>query len=84
MRTALKSDLQVYTVRFRPGEELKSGLLKFVKDNNLRAAFVMTCVGSVRKASLRMAPKDGKSKTVSQLTLFIPFLYVRACALRDI
>ena len=42
-------------VRFKPGQELKSTLLQHVESMNLKAAFVLTCVGSVTKATLRMA-----------------------------
>lgn len=48
-----------FPMRLKPGQEIKEELIKFVSFNNLQAAFVMTCVGSVTKATLRMA--DSKS-----------------------
>ncbi len=65
--------LRVYTVRFRPGEELKSGLLQFARDRGLRAAFIMTCVGSLTKATLRMAAANDGGKYV-RVVLFVPEL----------
>ncbi len=52
--SSVLSAVKAYTVRFRPGEELKSGLLRFVRNHALRAPFIMTCVGSVTKATIRM------------------------------
>ncbi|KAM4632679.1 bifunctional protein GlmU-like isoform 1-T2 [Polymixia lowei] len=49
------SSLRVHVVRFGPGEELLSSLLAFVEERGLRAAFIITCVGSVTKATLRLA-----------------------------
>jgi hypothetical protein len=63
---ALESSLKVFPIRLRPGTELKSSLIKFVAENELKSAFVMTCVGSVTKATLRFAEKeDGSQKDVS-------------------
>ena len=54
-QTAWKSGLTCYALRLKPGEELYSSLLTFKKENNLQAAFVMTCCGSLTKATLRLA-----------------------------
>ncbi|XP_078503179.1 bifunctional protein GlmU-like [Lissotriton helveticus] len=49
------SALAVYALRLGPEEEIVAALLKFVKDKKLQAPFVITCVGSVTKATLRLA-----------------------------
>ncbi|CAJ1077695.1 bifunctional protein GlmU-like [Xyrichtys novacula] len=49
------SSLQVHAVRFGPGQELLGSLQTFVKEAGLRAPFIITCVGSVTKATLRLA-----------------------------
>ncbi|XP_029281533.1 uncharacterized protein LOC115003760 [Cottoperca gobio] len=49
------SSLQVHAVRFGPGEELLESLQTFVEEKRLRAPFIITCVGSVTKATLRLA-----------------------------
>ena len=52
------SSLTVYCLRVLPGQELQATILGYVKKNNLKAAFVMTCCGSVTKATLRYAQKS--------------------------
>lgn len=47
--------LQVHVVRFAPGQELLGSLQAFVEERKLQAPFIITCVGSVTKATLRMA-----------------------------
>ncbi|RVE56094.1 hypothetical protein OJAV_G00232730 [Oryzias javanicus] len=49
------SNLQVYAVRLRPGQEILGSLQAFVEERRLQAPFIMTCVGSVTKATLRLA-----------------------------
>lgn len=51
-----------YPMRFEPGADLQKGLLKFTV-YGLSAAFVITCVGSVTKATLRMANSTTVSAT---------------------
>ena len=54
-RSERRSTLSCYALRLKPGEEIMECLLAYVKDNNLKAPFVLSCVGSVTKATLRMA-----------------------------
>ncbi|KAH9499635.1 hypothetical protein Btru_074319 [Bulinus truncatus] len=54
-RTAVSGPLRCYPVRLHPGEEIYSTLLDFVRSNNLTSSFVISCVGSVVSADLRMA-----------------------------
>ncbi|XP_034555510.1 bifunctional protein GlmU-like [Notolabrus celidotus] len=49
------SSLQVHAVRFGPGQELLGSLQAFVEEAGLKAPFIITCVGSVTKATLRLA-----------------------------
>lgn len=53
--TSIQSNLKVYVVRLKPNQDLNRELENFVRENNLKAAFVLTCVGSLTKASIRMA-----------------------------
>ena len=67
----MSSNLEVYPLRLRKGQELKSELLQFAISNNLSAPFVLTCCGSVSSATLRFAkPDDGKSEKVKKLNNF--------------
>ncbi|XP_036405101.1 bifunctional protein GlmU-like [Megalops cyprinoides] len=49
------SALTVHALRLGPGEELLSSLVAFVEERRLKAPFIITCVGSVTKATLRLA-----------------------------
>ena len=51
------AELKTYAVRLRPGQDLRRELVAFAERNGLEAAFVMTCVGSLRHAALRLANK---------------------------
>ena len=62
-----KSALSCYPLRLGPGDEIKSALLDFVKRNNLKAPFVLTCCGSVKMATLRYAELDDNTQKVSLL-----------------
>lgn len=44
-----------YVLRLLPGEDLKRQLEAFVGERRMTAAAVLTCVGSLSKAALRMA-----------------------------
>jgi hypothetical protein len=44
-----------YALRLRPNEDLKQQLMAFAKANDLRAAYVITCVGSLKQAHIRFA-----------------------------
>lgn len=45
----------VYPLRLVPGEELKQSLLAFAAIERLKAAYIITCVGSLQRAALRLA-----------------------------
>ncbi|KAL8594391.1 hypothetical protein ACOMHN_032978 [Nucella lapillus] len=47
--------MKVIASRFTPGQELRQSLLSLVRAHNLKAAYVLTCVGSLTKATLRLA-----------------------------
>ncbi|XP_060947395.1 bifunctional protein GlmU-like [Limanda limanda] len=49
------SALRVHAVRLGPGQELLASLQAFVQERRLRAPFIITCVGSVTTATLRLA-----------------------------
>lgn len=44
-----------YAVRFKPGEDLLAGLRAFVAERDLKAVSIVTAVGSLKKAPLRLA-----------------------------
>lgn len=46
--------MDVIPVRLNPGEDLKRSLQRIVEREGLTAAWVMTCVGSLRRITLRL------------------------------
>ena len=63
--------MRVYALRLRPGQDLRQELEKFTKERGIKAGFVVTAVGSLQKASLRLADRsdatgfEGKFEIVS-------------------
>jgi len=53
METAVKT----YALRLHPGQDLKKSLVAFSQTHNLRAGFILTCVGSLSQAGLRLAAR---------------------------
>jgi predicted DNA-binding protein with PD1-like motif len=61
------SNLKVHAIRVKPNQDLKAELDNYVRKHNLKAAFVMTCVGSLTKATLRLAYRGQDQNEVSEL-----------------
>lgn len=63
--------MKVFALRLCPGQDLRKELERFTKERGLSAGFIITTVGSLQKASLRLADKseatsfDGKFEIVS-------------------
>jgi predicted DNA-binding protein with PD1-like motif len=47
--------MKTHTFRIKPGNDLKAELEKFVKENDISAGFIITCVGGLSQATMRMA-----------------------------
>jgi hypothetical protein len=47
--------MQIFALRLHPGQDVGLELSRFVAEHSLKAAFVLTCVGSLRQAALRLA-----------------------------
>lgn len=58
---AASSSLRTYALRLKPGQDLRRELLAFTEQRGLRAAAVLTCVGSLTTATLRLANQEGPS-----------------------
>tara|TARA_Y100000310_G_C20342670_1_gene650545 strand:+ start:152 stop:547 length:396 start_codon:yes stop_codon:yes gene_type:complete len=50
--------MKIHVLRLKPGQDLKEELIKFTNNNNIKAGFIKSCVGSLKQAILRYA--DGK------------------------
>ena len=58
--------MEFHCLRLTPGQEIKGALSEFVQREKLRSAFIVTCCGSVRRATLRYAEKpDGEDNKVN-------------------
>lgn len=69
---------KIYVLRLKPGQDLRLELERFAKAKNIQAGFIVTCVGSLQKAALRLADKsdstryDGKFEIVSLVGTLSP------------
>ena|SRR3989338_333467 len=50
--------MKTFALRLQPNQDLKKELIKFTKENKIQAGFIITCVGSLRRATLRMADES--------------------------
>ena len=50
--------MKTFALRLHPNQDLKKELIKFTKENKIQAGFIITCVGSLRRATLRMADES--------------------------
>jgi uncharacterized protein len=46
---------RTYALRLRPNQDLKQEIVAFAKEHHIQAGYIITCVGSLKKASLRFA-----------------------------
>lgn len=47
--------MRTITFRLRPGTDLKESIKKVTVDNAIQAGFIVTCVGGLRQATVRLA-----------------------------
>ncbi|GAB3836579.1 PPC domain-containing DNA-binding protein [Hymenobacter jeollabukensis] len=57
--TAHASRMHTLTLRLRPGQDLRQQLTALTQQQHLRAAAVLTCVGSLTQVTLRLANQEG-------------------------
>ncbi|MBS3168648.1 DNA-binding protein [Candidatus Woesearchaeota archaeon] len=50
--------MRYHALRLKRGQDLKISILQFVFKNRIKAAFIVTCVGSLEKSRLRMADEN--------------------------
>lgn len=56
--TSDKRDMVVETIRLKPGEDIYEGLHGFLVREKIEAAFIITCVGSLREVNIRYANQE--------------------------
>ena len=52
--------MKTYALRLNPGADLRLELERFTRVNNIKAGFIIACVGSLKTAALRMADETVK------------------------
>lgn len=57
--------MKLYSLRLRPNQDLRISLMEFAKANDIRAGSIVTCVGSLKLAVLRMAGAKSDKKDVT-------------------
>jgi predicted DNA-binding protein with PD1-like motif len=63
--------MRALALRLKPGQDLREQLEAFVREKRIRAGFIITAVGSLRQASIRLADQpsptnfEGKFEIVS-------------------
>ena len=61
----------IHAIRLKPGEDLRLSIEQHVKDRNIQAGWIVTCVGSLTQCNLRFANraaghiKDGFFEIIS-------------------
>ena len=49
---------QIFALRLHSGDDLKVSIINFVKQQKLKAGYIITCVGSLQKTNLRLANRS--------------------------
>jgi len=52
--------MNTFALRLHPKQDIKQALVQCIKENNIKAGFILTCVGSLERATLRMADEKVK------------------------
>ena len=55
LHTMAQSTTKSHAFRLKPGEDLKKSIELFLKEKNIKAAGIVTCVGSLTEANIRFA-----------------------------
>ena len=55
----MQSNSKIHVIRLKPHEDLKKSVQLWAKENQIRAAVIVTCVGSLEQVHLRYANQPG-------------------------
>ncbi|RYF73039.1 MAG: DNA-binding protein [Cytophagaceae bacterium] len=58
---AIASTMQTYSVRLKPGQDLKKALEMIIQQERISAGALLTCVGSLTDVTLRLANQEAPS-----------------------
>jgi len=60
--------MKTHVIRLLPGQDLRKELHLFAKRRNIKAGAIVTCVGSLKKAVLRMAGATVDKQVVKEIS----------------
>jgi predicted DNA-binding protein with PD1-like motif len=60
--TPRTSNIIAHVIRLEPGQDLFPEMKNYLSKHSINAAFIMTCVGSLKKIHLRTAAGGGETK----------------------
>jgi predicted DNA-binding protein with PD1-like motif len=52
---SITSPFKIHALRLVPGEDLRASVITFARGNNIAAAFILSCAGSLAQTSIRFA-----------------------------
>jgi predicted DNA-binding protein with PD1-like motif len=73
--------MRVHAVRLEPGHDLKQSLLAYCEAHDLASAWILTAVGSLRSANIRLAHHDKLLGAGSNAVLTLPDQKFEICSL---
>ncbi len=53
--------MKIFALRLRPGQDLRKEIERFTRERGIKAGFIITTVGSLEKAALRLADQNNAS-----------------------
>lgn len=53
--------MQVFALRLKPEQDLRQSLKIFAQEQNIKAGFILTAIGSLKQATIRFANQDGST-----------------------
>lgn len=60
-KTVKPTTMKTYAFRLKPGEDLKQGIAKVVTENDIKAGWISTAVGSLERYNIRFANQPNGS-----------------------
>ncbi len=61
--------MNVIAIRLKPGDDLKQSLLRYCRKQQIEAAFILSGIGSLSKASIRFANQEKATVIESKLEI---------------
>lgn len=52
--------MKIHVLRLISNQDLKLSIEKYIKENQIQAGIILTCVGSLKKATIRLAEEKIK------------------------